>query len=350
MKMKKIIISLLFTFFLSLNSLANQINSTDLDNKIFTIDVSVDREQKSYIVSCLGSIKNKTDNIYKNLKSKIVLLNTNKEKIEEIILENIDKLLPREEKSIKVEKFVNSNKVSPFEIRAILEINNYEKISFIDVANFFINSDKKSLDYWNINYNDNDFSSESSKRNAAINTLLLVKEDDNLYNNATEMIDKLKFEEAIDNIKLLDYKTALKNLLSISNKTNYYNMANNEINKIRNKVIFEKAKEEIKNKNYFKALNLLRSISTNDKEYKKVVQEINKLNFIIRTSKLRLENIDFKYKSKDEISVLNGMESNPELILENTPEKNFYTWIFPDYSTFVFKDGILVNYKLYKLN
>lgn len=348
--MKKVLMSILSVFLLNSNSFANEKTDNNIEKQIITVDVSVDKEQKSYIVSCLGRIKNNSDYIYRNLSSKIILLNTNKEKIDEISLEKISRIDPREEKSIKIEKFLNANKSSPFEIRAVLEVSNYESISFIDIANWFIESQKQKLSEWSINYNENDFSSDSSKRYAAMNVLLSIKEDDDLYKSAINLIDKIKFEEGIDNIKGSDYENSLRNFLSISNKTDYYNLSTKEINKIRSKVVLEKAKNEIKNRKYFKALNLLRSIPINDPQYKNTISEIDKLNFIIRTAKIQTEKIDTKYKSKDELSVLSSMESNPETVLENTPEKNNYTWIFPDYSTFTFKDGNLINYKLYKLN
>jgi hypothetical protein len=348
--MKKIFLLLLLLFVLESNSIAEEKVNNKLEKQVITVDISVDKDQKTYIVSCLGKIKNNSDNIYRNINSKILLLNTNKEKIEEINLENIIRLNPREEKSIKIEKFLDASKSSPFEIRAVLEISSYESISYLDIANWFIDSQKQKLNEWNINYNESDFSSESSKRYAAINTLLLVSQDNDLYIKALNLIDKLRYEEALYNLKEGDYENSLINFLSVSNKTNYYDFAVKEINKIRSKIVLEKAKREIKNKNYFKALNLLRSISPNDSEYNKAIFEIEKLNFIIRTTLIELEKIDTKYKSKDELNVLLGMESNPEKILENIPEKNNYTWIFSDYSTFTFKEGNLINYRLYKLN
>lgn len=316
--------------------------------KIISVDVNVDKDQKSYIVKCIGTIQNNTNLLLKNIKINVQLLNSDKNIIEETPVENIERLEANQEKPFRIEKFVNT-KESPFDIRATSKIVSLEKTNLIEISRWFLDAKKENIIFWNIPYSEQDFMNESTLRNAAIRVLLDVPENDRNYSKATDLINELHYTEGLYAINLSDYENGFINLAAVHPKKKFGEKADISLLSFRNKMVFEKAKALIANKDYQRAVNLLRSISPKSNMYDEAKKELNKLSFLLRT--VKPYNLpDISNYSNDQQKIIMLMEEKPQYILVNAPFKNTNTWVFPDFSRFIFNiNGELLTYKIYPL-
>jgi hypothetical protein len=318
--------------------------------KVVAVDISVDKEQKSYIVRCLGSLTNRSSLILKNIKLVVQLMDMNKNMIEEIPLDYIDRAEPGQELPFKIEKFVNT-KSSPYEIRAKAEVAEAEKTDMIEIAQWFMEGEKSMLRYWDIPFKDQDFTDGTTMRVAALKVLSDVSPYDVNYQKAMNMVDEIRYTQGLLDISSADYANAFMNLVSLNPENNFSGKAEQLLDIYRPQAIFEKAKSYYPQKNYYKAISLFRTIPAGNPLYFEAQKEIKKLGYMLGKSIPKMAEPDIKGYSEDQVKVLQLMESKPEQILNNTPFKNHSVWVFSDFSHFNFDEaGNLIKYRVYPLN
>lgn len=317
--------------------------------KVVSLDINADKEQKSFIIRCLGSLANKSDLILKNIKVTVQIMDTNKNLIEEIPLDYIDRVEPGQEKSFKIEKYINT-KSSPYDIRAKAIISEVEKTDAIQIAQWFIDGRKEMLKYWDIPFNEKEFQNGSNLRDSAIKVLDQINPDDINYQKARDMINQLRYTEGLINLSAADYSNAFINLIEIAPEHDYSGKAEKLIDLYRPQTVFEKAKSYYPKKDYIKALSLFRTIPPQSELYFEAQKELKKLYFLTGTSLAKKSLPDLNSYTEDQVKIIKLMENKPELILKNLPSKNQTIWVFSDFSHFNFdENGKLVKYRIYPL-
>jgi hypothetical protein len=331
------------------NAVIPEIVSGAVSAKVVSIDINVDKEQKSYIVKCLGSLQNKTNMLLKNVRLKVKLMDTDRNLIEEVNVNDIDIAEPGKEKPFKLEKFV-STKISPFELRAMAQVTKFETTNMLEVAKWFLSGKKEKLKYWSIPFNEDDFQNESTLRASAIRVLQDIDKTDANFVKAKDMLSELRYIEGLKDLSASDYSKAFINLASVAPNNKYSEKAETALSMYRPKMLLEKAKSFLEKKDFYNATMLLKGIPTESSFYNDAQRELKKIIFLSRTNKTEHKMPELKGLSDSQTKILNLMEDKPETILNNFIDKNVITWIFPDYSYFNFdKDGNLVTYKVYPL-
>ncbi len=326
-----------------------EISSGAVSAKVISIDINVDKEQKSYIVKCLGSLQNKTNMLLKNVKLKVKLMDMERNLIEEIAVNDIDIAEPGKDKPFKLEKFINT-KTSPFELRAMAQVTKFETTNLLEIAKWFLSGKKEKLQYWNVPFNEEDLQNESAVRTSAIKILQDIEKNDANYLKAIEILSELRYIEGLTALTTSDFNKAFINLASVSPNNKFSEKAELALSIYRPKMLLEKAKSLIEKKDYYNATMLLKGISSDSNLYNDAQRELKKIVFLSRTKKIEHKMPEIKGFNESQAKILMLMEDKPEAVLNNFINKDTITWIFADYSYFNFdKEGNLINYKLYPL-
>ncbi|MFN8674128.1 MAG: FxLYD domain-containing protein [Candidatus Sericytochromatia bacterium] len=329
---------------------AQQIKTNEVPSKIVSVDVSPERDEDTYTIKCLGSIKNNTNSTLKNVKVKVQFVDNNKNVIDQVFADTIEKLEAGEEKGFKVEKFLTT-KVNQFNIRATSKVDGFENINIIQIAELILQGKKDELKYWDVRFNDPDFQAESNLRNYAIRTLAEIKNDDKDYEKAQDLINELKYVEGLRALETNDYLNGFLHLTNVVPTRKFGDKAEKAIILYRPKVIYEKAKNLIAQKKYVEALPLLRAIAPKTDYYNFARKELTNIHFYMNhNTKISSKNLDLQGYTDDQAKVIKLMETYPEYTYQDFPAKNITTWVFPDYSRFQFDfEGKLVKWTLYPL-
>jgi len=318
----------------------------DISLRVVALEVRVGTEE-SHLVSAVGSLKNNTGNLVKNIRIKIVLTDTENNRLAEFPLEETYELYPASEKAFKGESFIQTP-VSVYELRGFAEILESESTNVVEIANWFLNSNRQKLSEWNIPFNESDFANESAKRVAALKVLNKSLEQNMDLPEVRQLIAEIKYSEAKKMLENKNLDQAMISLLTIARENSE---ADKLIKKYRSAAIAEKVETMLKdNKKNYQTINLLRSIPPGDENYRFARNEIKKILVNTKKNPLRVETFNKKNYSEDQQKVLELMENLPNRILEKNPNKDEIIWVFSDYSYFSFdKKGQLVNYNLYPL-
>ncbi|MFN8577328.1 MAG: hypothetical protein U0354_10765 [Candidatus Sericytochromatia bacterium] len=361
-KVKKIAFSLLSSMLISgisFNSYAEENSSNtsytitredfqSVVTKVISLDINAEKGDKTYIIKALGTVHNRTNLYLKNIQIKVKIMDTKRNIIDEIQTETIDGLEPNQEKAFKIEKIVNAN-VEPYDVRAQSELVSLEGANTYQMATWYAQGKKDNLVFWNVPVEDSYFQNDSWLRNQAINLLLTIDKYDKDYDKSLDMLNELRYNEALVAIAANDFTGGLNYLTAMNLTKKYGDRAEKLIDIYRSRVLYEKAKPLINSKKYIEAIPLLRSIPTGSEYYDLAQTDLKNIYFYFRHRSMWTKLPEMK-GSDDQKSILKLMETKPEKILNDTPSKNMTTWIFPDYSRFNFdQDGRLISYKVYPL-
>ena len=99
----------------------SDINNDLVLSKVVSVELNNEKDPKSYLVKCLGVVSNKTNSVLKNVKVKVQIVDINRNVLDEVSVDTIDKIEPSQEKSFKVEKFINTE-TNKFNIRAVAKL------------------------------------------------------------------------------------------------------------------------------------------------------------------------------------------------------------------------------------
>ncbi len=347
----------------SLNALAEQNQTvgqnnfvvTDRDDlqkiivKVINIDVGADKDPKNLMIKALGTVSNHSNLYLKNIKMKLRVIDKSKKLIEEIPLEDIDKLDPGQEKPFSMQKYVSTS-VSPYDIRSDAHVDTMDGASLYQVAQWFVQGKSGNLKYWDIPFDERYLQNGSWLRKSSINMLLTIDKDDKNYDKSIDMLNELNYTESLVALAANDYKGAFNHLTAMNPQKIYGDRAEKLIEIYRSRVLYEKAKPLIAKKKYINVIGLLRSIPPGTEYYDMAQTDLKNIYFYFHHRSLWANLPDMSVGSDDQKAVLKLMETTPELVLKDSPSKNLVTWIFPDYSRFNFdEEGKLLNYKVYPL-
>lgn len=317
--------------------------------KIISLDISGEPEQKSYNIKCLGLVTNKTNSVLKNITLTIQFVDVNKNVLDQIDIDTIEKIEAGQEISFKVEKIVNTD-INRFNIRAIAKLKTLQSANTVKIAELILQGKKDELKHWDTSLTDADMRSDTDLRFYAISLLSQVAESDPDYNKAQDMINELNYIEGLKALEVEDYSNAFISLTKVNPSQRFGELAENAIGLYRHKIIYEKAKNLILSKEYLSAIPLLRSIPPKSQYYKTARTELKDIYYHMTKKKLGFIPLEIEDLTQDQANVVKLMEMNPEYKIENFPSKNFVTLVFPDYSRFFFNEnGKLVGYKMYPL-
>jgi hypothetical protein len=317
-------------------------------SKVISLDINAEKGDKSYIVKAIGTVHNRSNLYLKNIQIKVRIVDTKKNFIDEIQIDTIDGLEPNQEKAFKVEKIINAN-VEPYDVRSESEVISLEGANIYQMAQWYSQGKKENLIFWNVPVEDSYFQNDSWLRNQAINLLLGIDKYDKDYDKSLDMLNELRYNEALVAISTNDFVGGLNYLTAMNLTKKHGDKAEKLIDIYRSRVLYEKVKPLVVARKYIEAIPLLRAIGPGTEYYDLAQTDLKNIYFYFRHRSLwsKLPEIT---GSDDQKSVLKLMETSPEKILNDTPSKNTVTWIFPDYSRFHFdQDGRLISYKIYPL-
>lgn len=318
-------------------------------SKVISVDVSAERDADTYTVKCIGSLKNNTNSSLKNVRVKVQIIDNNKNVIDEVSPDVIQRLESGEERAFKIEKIVIT-RVNQFNIRATSKVASLEDTNIIQVAEWILQGKKEELLYWDVKFSEPDFQSESRLRSYAIKTLSEIKSNNKDYDKAQDLINELKYVEGLRALETNDYINGFIHLTDVLPSRKFGDNAEKAIALYRPKIIYDKAKVLIAQKKYVEALPLLRSIPPKTEYYNYARKELTNIHFYMNHNKVSSKTLDLKGYSDDQAKVLKLMECYPEYTQNDYPVQNITTWVFPDYSRFQFDfEGKLVGNKLYPL-
>lgn len=325
------------------------LNKSLITPKIISLDISGEPEQKSYSVKCLGLVTNKTNSVLKNINVTVQFVDVNKNVLDQVDIQTIERIEVGQEVSFKVEKTLNTE-INRFNIRAIAKLKTLQSANTMKIAELILQGKREELQYWDTTLSDSDLKSDTDLRYYALGLLTQVSEKDPDYNKAQDMINEIHYVEGLKSLEVEDYPNAFISLTKVNPSQKYGELAENAIGLYRHKIIYEKAKKLILNREYMQAIPLLRSIPVKSQYYKTAKTELKNIYYHMTKKKLGFIPLEVEDLSTEQANVVKLMEMNPEYKIENFPSKNFVTLVFPDYSRFFFNsEGKLVGYKMYPL-
>lgn len=333
------------------NSTTYTITRQDLQSiipKVISVDVNAERGDKSYNVKALGTIHNRSNLYLKNVQVRVKIIDTKRNIIDQIQTETIESLEPNKERAFKIEKIVNAN-VEPYDVRAEAEIISVEGANIYQMAEWYAQGKKENLVFWNVPVEESYFQNDSWLRNQAIGLLLNIDKYDKDYDKSLELLNELRYNEALIAIAANDFSGGLNYLTAMNLSKKYGDRAEKLIDIYRSRVLYEKVKPLVASKKYIEAIPLLRAIAPGTEYYDLAQTDLKNIYFYFRHRSMWTK-LPEMVGSDDQKKVLSLMETKPEKILNDTPSREMTTWIFPDYSRFNFdQDGNLVSYKVYPL-
>lgn len=333
------------------NSSSYNVTRQDLQSivpKVISLDVNAERGDSSYFVKALGTVQNRSNLYLKNVQVRVKIIDTKSNIIDQIQTDTIDSLEPDKERAFKIEKIINAN-IEPYDVRAEAEIISVEGANTYQMAEWYAQGKKDNLLFWNVPFEESYFQNDSWLRNQAIGLLLTIDKYDKDYDKSLDLLNELRYNEALIAIAANDFSGGLNYLTAMNLSKKYGDRAEKLIDMYRSRVLYEKVKPLVVSKKYIEAIPLLRSIAPGTEYYDLAQTDLKNIYFYFRHRSLWTK-LPQMTGSDDQKKVLSLMETKPDKILNDTPSKEMTTWIFPDYSRFNFdQDGKLIDYKIYPL-